>query len=167
VARVVKADAPSAYACTQYEPNIPVLAAGRAVEVDDNLEAVVARPGDGLLEIRQLALAVRLAAGDIERPEADLQRPPSAPRPGPSAHCTYGNADVVKPGSSDRGKVRLGDPRVPVVREDRLRGGLVLERAERPLVDYVRVSTRLSLAKIRCSPTPLGAASKMLGVIHG
>ena len=43
------------------------------MEVDDELEAVVTRPCDCLLEVRQLALDVRLAARDVPCPEADWQ----------------------------------------------------------------------------------------------
>ena len=59
--------------------NIPILTARSAVEVDDNLQAMVARPCDGLLEVGELAGAVRLAGACFERPVPDR------------------DADVVKP----------------------------------------------------------------------
>ena len=61
----------SILAGTSTSKNTPVLAAGGAMEVDDNLQSVVARPGDSLLEIGQLTGAVRLAGANFERPISD------------------------------------------------------------------------------------------------
>lgn len=46
----------------------PVLAARRAVQVDDQLEAVISSPGDRVSEIRELSLYVRFSRADLPRP---------------------------------------------------------------------------------------------------
>jgi hypothetical protein len=46
----------------------PVLAAWRAMEVDDHLQAGILRPLDSLLKVWELTLNIRLAFGDIESP---------------------------------------------------------------------------------------------------
>lgn len=50
----------------------------RLTEIDDNLEAMVTCPGDGLIEEGYLSLVVRFPSADVERPVA------------------YGQPDVVK-----------------------------------------------------------------------
>ena len=59
----------------------PVLATWGAMQVYDNLQAVVARPGDCFLQVGQLARNVGLAWPDLERPVPN------------------GNADVVETGN--------------------------------------------------------------------
>lgn len=49
----------------------PVLASWRAVQVDDNLQAMVARPRNGLLEVGQLAGDVGLSRTRLKGPVAD------------------------------------------------------------------------------------------------
>ena len=57
--------------CGRSEESLPVLAARSAVEINNNLETVVPRPGDGLLQIGQLARDERLSRADVEGPVAD------------------------------------------------------------------------------------------------
>lgn len=61
----------------------PVLTSRSAVQVNDDLEAVVPSPGDRLLQVGQLARDVRFSRPDFERPVSD------------------GYTDVVQPGSGE------------------------------------------------------------------
>lgn len=52
---------------------VPILTTRSGVQVDDQLEAVVCGPGDGFLDIGQLALDIWLAGSNIEGPVRDRQ----------------------------------------------------------------------------------------------
>lgn len=47
---------------------VPVLAPGCAVQVDDQLKAVIIGPGDRVSEIRKLSLDVRFSRADLPSP---------------------------------------------------------------------------------------------------
>ena len=51
--------------------NQPILTTWGAVEVNDDLETMVARPPDRFLQVRQLAGYVGLARSNLERPVPD------------------------------------------------------------------------------------------------
>lgn len=120
----------------------PVLAARRAVQVDDQLEAVISSPGDRVSEIRELSLYVRFSRADLPRPIS--YRKPYVVQPvlrGRSAPPIQKKARgrPGAPGSGDSCKVRFCYPGVPMVCECLLRRVSILQRPKRPLVDDVRV----------------------------
>ena len=51
--------------------NAPILAAGRAVQVNNNPQSVIARPSDSLLEIWKLSRNVGFARADFKRAVSD------------------------------------------------------------------------------------------------
>ena len=72
------------------------------MQVNDDLKPVGASPGDGFLEIRQLALDVWLAGPNFKCPITD------------------GQTNVVETSSSNGFKVGFGYPGIPMI----LKGGL-------------------------------------------
>jgi hypothetical protein len=59
------------YVRIRKQNNSPILGTRRTVEVNDDLEPMVTRPADGIAEVGELSLHVRLAARDVPRPVAD------------------------------------------------------------------------------------------------
>ena len=115
------------------------------MQVYNDLDAVVARPSDGLLEVWKLSRDVRLPRPHLESPVpdgyADVVQPAAVRGRGQTRTrirlrtdtCTSRPRDV--PGGGNVDEVLLGDPGVPVVRENGLRGGPGLELPERPFVN--------------------------------
>ncbi len=124
---------------------VPVLAPRCAVQVNDQLEAVITGPGDRVSEISKLSLYVRFSRADLPCPisyrEPYVVQPVSKRR---SARATIQKRARRRPGvpsSCNSFKVRFGYPGVPMVFERLLRRSSVLQLPKRPLVDDVRVSS--------------------------
>jgi hypothetical protein len=102
------------------------------MQIDDDLQAMVLRPTDRLLEIGKLTLDVWLTGGNVERPEPNR------------------DADVIEARRSDVGEVLLSDKCIPVLLECRLSFRFILVLSKRVLVDDGGVASTLEDAW--CNP---------------
>ena len=111
----------------------PVLASRDAVEVDDHLQVVVSSPCNGILQILQLPLDVRLPGVNFKRPVPYRDPDVVQASDGQPPDVLTRTCDV--PGTRDIREVLLRYPGVPVVLENGSSRCCVLVLTERPLIN--------------------------------
>ena len=117
----------------------PVLASWDTVEVDDHLQVVVPSPRNGILQILQLPLDVRLPGANLKRPvpyrDPDVVQASDGQLPDSIATRT-----CHVPGTRDIREVFLCYPGVPVVLENGSSRCRVLVLTERPLINNIIIA---------------------------
>jgi hypothetical protein len=94
-----------------------ILTARGTMEINDQLEAMIPRPGNGFQNVGNLTLDVRFSRADVKSPKTD------------------GKAYVVQSGSGDGSKIVLSDECVPVLLEFVGGGDAILELTKSPFID--------------------------------
>ena len=118
---------------TILSPRAPVLASRHTVEVDDHLQVVVSSPRNGILQILQLPLDVRLPGANLKRPVPYRDPDVVQASDGQPPDVLTRTCDV--PGTRDIREVLLRYPGVPVVLENGSSRCCVLVLTERPLIN--------------------------------